>query len=159
VNVELPRERGLKELAPQKSLVTIRKAMAATRLNLEAARGEGRPASFAPAGQSTQMIVGADGAGDGEILARSAELYGAYKLRRVYYSAFSPIPDASALLPPAAPPLLRENRLYQADWLLRFYGFSLARSWRAPTRRACSTSGSTRSSPGRSGTGGASRST
>jgi putative DNA modification/repair radical SAM protein len=126
VNVELPRERGLKELAPQKSLVTIRKAMAATRLSLDAAKGEGRPASFAPAGQSTQMIVGADGAGDGEILTRSAELYGAYKLRRVYYSAFSPIPNASALLPPAAPPLLRENRLYQADWLLRFYGFSLA---------------------------------
>jgi len=125
VNVELPRERGLKELAPQKSLVTIRKAMAATRLNLDAARGDGRPASFAPAGQSTQMIVGADGASDGEILGRSAELYGAYGLRRVYYSAFSPIPDASALLPPTAPPLLRENRLYQADWLLRFYGFSL----------------------------------
>jgi predicted DNA-binding helix-hairpin-helix protein len=71
------------------------------------------------------MIVGADGASDGEILGRSAELYGAYGLRRVYYSAFSPIPDASALLPPTAPPLLRENRLYQADWLLRFYGFSL----------------------------------
>lgn len=132
VNVELPRERGLRELAPQKSLVSIRRTMAATRLNLEAAAGasaRSAPARaaaprFAPAGQSTQMIVGADGATDGEVLGRSAELYGAYRLRRVYYSAFSPIPDASALLPPAPPPLRRENRLYQADWLLRLYGFS-----------------------------------
>jgi predicted DNA-binding helix-hairpin-helix protein len=71
------------------------------------------------------MIVGADGADDGEVLARSAELYGGYRLRRVYYSAFSPIPDASAGLPSRAPPLRRENRLYQADWLMRFYGFGV----------------------------------
>jgi putative DNA modification/repair radical SAM protein len=124
-NVELPREAGLRRLAPQKSLVAIRQTLAATRLGLEAARAEGRPEAFAPAGQSTQMIVGADGADDGEVLTRSAELYGAYHLKRVYYSAFSPIPDASAALPGAAPPLRRENRLYQADWLLRFYGFSV----------------------------------
>src|SRR5690606_12142982 len=79
---------------------------------------------FAPAGQSTQMIVGADAASDGEILARSARLYGAYGLKRVYYSAFSPIPDAKADLPPQRPPLMREHRLYQADWMMRFYGFA-----------------------------------
>ncbi len=124
-NIELPREQGLARLAPQKSQVAIRRTMAATRLRLEAARGEKRPQSFAPAGQSTQMIVGADGADDREVLARSAELYGAYRLRRVYYSAFSPIPDSSAALPLQAPPLRRENRLYQADWLFRFYGFTV----------------------------------
>jgi len=70
------------------------------------------------------MIVGADDSSDRQILTLSSNLYGSYGLRRVYYSAFSPIPDASAVLPPRAAPLLREHRLYQADWLLRFYGFS-----------------------------------
>jgi predicted DNA-binding helix-hairpin-helix protein len=69
------------------------------------------------------MIVGADAASDQTILATSANLYGAYRLKRVYYSAFSPIPDASRALPLAPPPLMREHRLYQADWLMRFYGF------------------------------------
>jgi predicted DNA-binding helix-hairpin-helix protein len=78
---------------------------------------------FAPAGQSTQLIVGADGADDAAILRNSARLYGSYGLKRVYYSAFSPIPDASKALPLKAPPLLREHRLYQADWLLRFYDY------------------------------------
>jgi predicted DNA-binding helix-hairpin-helix protein len=82
-----------------------------------------KPLHFAPAGQSTQMIVGADAASDQTILATSANLYGAYKLKRVYYSAFSPIPDASRSLPLRPPPLMREHRLYQADWLMRFYGF------------------------------------
>jgi predicted DNA-binding helix-hairpin-helix protein len=69
------------------------------------------------------MIVGADSASDKTILDTSANLYGSYKLKRVYYSAFSPIPDASRALPLSAPPLVREHRLYQADWLMRFYGF------------------------------------
>ena len=69
------------------------------------------------------MIVGADAANDQTILDTSANLYGSYRLKRVYYSAFSPIPDASRALPLAAPPLVREHRLYQADWLMRFYGF------------------------------------
>ncbi len=69
------------------------------------------------------MIIGADASTDRSILDMSTNLYGSYGLRRVYYSAFSPIPDASAALPPRAAPLLREHRLYQADWLLRFYGF------------------------------------
>jgi predicted DNA-binding helix-hairpin-helix protein len=70
------------------------------------------------------MIGGADAATDSDIVTRSSELYGRYALRRVYYSAFSPIPDASAVLPLKRPPLMREHRLYQADWLMRFYGFA-----------------------------------
>ena len=78
---------------------------------------------FAPAGQSTQMIVGADAASDADIVGKSSRLYDAFGLRRVYYSAFSPIPDASAVLPLKRPPLIREHRLYQSDWLMRFYGY------------------------------------
>ena len=70
------------------------------------------------------MIVGADQTSDAGILQTSARLYGSYRLRRVYYSAFSPIPDASSALPLMKPPLMREHRLYQADWLMRFYGFA-----------------------------------
>ena len=84
-----------------------------------------RRKKFVPAGQSTQMIVGADGANDATILGSSARLYSSYSLKRVYYSAFSPIPDASKSLPLVKPPLIREHRLYQADWLYRFYGFSV----------------------------------
>ena len=69
------------------------------------------------------MIVGATPASDHTILNKASELYGKYKLKRVYYSAFSPIPDSSSKLPLIAPPLVRENRLYQADWLMRFYEF------------------------------------
>jgi putative DNA modification/repair radical SAM protein len=125
VNIELPQEWSLARLAPQKSLASIRETMAATRLKLEEARAEPRARRYRAAGQSTQMIVGADDADDAAILERSAELYGAYRLKRVCYSAFSPIPDASRILPPAPPPMLREQRLYQADWLLRFYGFEV----------------------------------
>ena len=71
------------------------------------------------------MIVGADGASDQQILGAADNLYGNYRMRRVYYSAFSPIPDASKALPLQAPPLAREHRLYQADWLLRFYGYGV----------------------------------
>ena len=80
---------------------------------------------FSLAGQSTQVIVGADAATDADVLRKSAALYDAYDLKRVYYSAFSPIPDSSAVLPLRSPPLQRENRLYQADWLLRRYGFGV----------------------------------
>jgi predicted DNA-binding helix-hairpin-helix protein len=79
---------------------------------------------FAPAGQSTQMIVGADAASDADIVGKASTLYGRFGLRRVYYSAFSPIPDASAVLPLKRPPLIREHRLYQSDWLMRFYGYA-----------------------------------
>lgn len=129
INVELPKDESLAALAPEKDAAGIRKAMGAVRVSEDASKEKGRktrPPRFAPAGQSTQMIVGADDATDGAILKRSEGLYGAYRLRRVYYSAFSPIPDATARLPLSRPPLIREHRLYQADWLMRFYGFARA---------------------------------
>src|SRR5690606_5533879 len=134
INVELPTAEALARLAPEKRADGIRDAMGELRWrideNTEARRAakatpRRRPPRFAPAGQSTQMIVGADRADDAVILRTSNALYGDFRMRRVYYSAFSPIPDASAALPPRAPPLQREHRLYQADWLLRFYGFGV----------------------------------
>ncbi|OVZ60583.1 putative DNA modification/repair radical SAM protein [Pigmentiphaga sp. NML080357] len=123
VNIELPTDGGLQRLAPEKSAHTIKRAMGTIRLAQEEALEEKRPQRRSPAGQSTQMIVGADNSDDRVILQTSQTLYGAYKLKRVYYSAFSPIPDSPAALPAQAPPLLREHRLYQADFLLRGYGF------------------------------------
>ena len=125
VNIELPKDDSLAELAPEKDVVGIKRAMGAVKASIAEttdASARAKPPRFAPAGQSTQMIVGADDASDDEILTRSEALYGGYGLRRVYYSAFSPIPDAAARLPLAAAPLVREHRLYQADWLMRFYG-------------------------------------
>jgi putative DNA modification/repair radical SAM protein len=129
INIEVPEEASLAKLAPEKDVRAIRRTMGRLRLRLDEAREAGKtptrtkPPAFAPAGQSTQMIVGADAASDKTILDTSANLYGSYRLKRVYYSAFSPIPDASRALPLSAPPLVREHRLYQADWLMRFYGF------------------------------------
>jgi putative DNA modification/repair radical SAM protein len=124
INVEVPANDSLRALAPEKDGATIDAAMEQMSERIDEARQERR--RFAPAGQSTQMIVGADDATDETVLARSADLYSRRRLRRVYYSAFSPIPEASSLLPAKAPPLKRENRLYQADWLLRYYGFSVS---------------------------------
>ena len=128
VNIELPTDASVARYAPQKSPLTIRRSMADLKLKIEE---HGEPTQltkkvrkFAPAGQSTQMIIGADESSDTDILMRSAALYSGYDLRRVYYSAFSPIPDSSSALPLIRPPLMREHRLYQADWLTRFYGFS-----------------------------------
>jgi putative DNA modification/repair radical SAM protein len=127
INIELPTETSLTHLAPEKNAGAIRRSMARVRLQLDASKAEKKakhkPPAFAPAGQSTQMIVGADASDDRAIIDTSANLYGSYGLKRVYYSAFSPIPDSSAALPLKAPPLVREHRLYQADWLMRFYGF------------------------------------
>jgi len=127
-NIELADEDSLTQLAPEKSAGAIRKTMGGLRLKIEEASHERRKSTraprFAPAGQSTQLIVGADATTDRTIISRSAALYGGYGLRRVYYSAYSPIPHASRALPPAPPPLGREHRLYQADWLLRYYGFA-----------------------------------
>ncbi|HEU4357905.1 MAG TPA: putative DNA modification/repair radical SAM protein, partial [Xanthobacteraceae bacterium] len=127
INIEMPEESSLKRLAPEKDVRAIRRAMGRLRLRLDEAQDKtatkAKAPRFAPAGQSTQMIVGADSATDRTILDTSANLYGAYRLKRVYYSAFSPIPDSSRALPLVAPPLVREHRLYQADWLMRFYGF------------------------------------
>ncbi len=125
VNMELPTEQGLATLAPDKTLPAIRRSMGQLHRRIEETQAERRAPRFAPAGQSTQMIVGADGADDRTLLRTSDTLYRRFRLKRVYYSAFSPIPDTSHALPSKAPPLVREHRLYQADWLLRFYGFGV----------------------------------
>jgi putative DNA modification/repair radical SAM protein len=124
VNVELPSENSLARLAPEKNEHTIRRAMARLREGIDESTEEKAAPRFAPGGQSTQLIIGADAATDRAVLERSVVLYSSYRLRRVYYSAFSPIPDSSPLLPLKPAPLIREHRLYQSDWLLRFYGFA-----------------------------------
>lgn len=146
INVELPTASGLKTLAPEKDWEGIRRTMQRIRTHRDSAMARLqqdnrdsqrihnlRPRSrreqslqqrlALPAGQSTQMIVGADTADDRTILSTAADLYQRFDMRRVYYSAFSPIPDASSRLPLQPAPLLREHRLYQADWLMRFYGY------------------------------------
>ncbi len=126
INLELPTQQSLDLLAPEKNIVRTKQAMGRIRHKLDEAserRRCGDKKVRHATGQSTQVIVGADASTDADFLARSDELYGAYKMRRVYYSAFSPIPEPSKILPLVAPPLIREHRLYQADWLMRFYGF------------------------------------
>lgn len=122
VNVELPTVADLASLAPDKTIDDVEASMDTIAV---AKREAERPEAFARAGQSTQMIIGATPSTDAQVLDTSARLYGAYDLRRVYYSAYSPILHADARLPSKPPPLVREHRLYQADWLLRFYGFSV----------------------------------
>jgi len=130
LNIELPTESGLTRLAPQKNLARTQEAMGHIRGKIEECFAEKRkpdapkPPPFAT-GQSTQMLVGADESTDAELLQRADVLYTGYRLRRVYYSGFSPIPEPSSLLPIKPPPLVREHRLYQADWLLRFYHFKV----------------------------------
>jgi len=153
INAELPTQGDLAALAPEKDLGVIRGAMTAIRGRIDEARAAApteqraprgpelvtlrraaarrpnaavAPSLFAPAGQSTQLIVGATPSTDATILATATSLYATHRLRRVYYSAFSPIPDAPTALPSLSPPLVREHRLYQADWLVRFYGFRAA---------------------------------
>jgi putative DNA modification/repair radical SAM protein len=127
INVELPTPQDLQRLAPEKDLQRIRRSMNGIRDRITQAKAERKESpkapAFAPAGQSTQMIVGATPTPDRAIIGQASSLYREHRLRRVYYSAFSPIPDASRHLPLVAPPLVREHRLYQADWLMRFYGF------------------------------------
>jgi putative DNA modification/repair radical SAM protein len=127
INIELPTAVDLERLAPEKNLSRIDAAMGGIRSRIDAAKSEksAKAPRFAPAGQSTQMIIGATEATDADILDRASGLYRRHRLRRVYYSAFSPIPDASSKLPLIAPPLVREHRLYQADWLMRFYEFKI----------------------------------
>lgn len=124
VNIELPTHDSVTRLAPEKNVHTIKLAMGSIRRKLDEKAEEPKSPSFAPAGQSTQMIVGADASDDYTILNTAETLYGSYKLKRVYYSAFSPIPQSPKSVPLAPPPLLREHRLYQADFLLRGYGFT-----------------------------------
>ena len=127
INVELPTDAGLTRLAPDKDARQIEGAMGGTKMAIAEAKDARKrfrhAPRFAPAGQSTQMIVGADAASDADIVGKASRLYDRFRLRRVYYSAFSPIPDASAVLPLKRPPLVREHRLYQSDWLMRFYDY------------------------------------
>ena len=127
-NIELPTAKDLATLAPEKNSATIQNTMTSVREHINAAEeacGPKRP-RYAPAGQSTQMVIGATATTDATILTTASQLYGDYKLKRIYYSAFSPIQHADPRLPVQAPPLVREHRLYQADWLMRFYEFSAA---------------------------------
>ena len=129
VNIELPSEEGLKTLAPDKKKADILAPMALIRDGVQNSRHElakyRHAPRFAPAGQSTQMIIGATADSDRQIMLLTQGLYRRYHLKRVFYSAYMPVSD-SKLLPARQgyqPPLLREHRLYQADWLLRFYRF------------------------------------
>jgi putative DNA modification/repair radical SAM protein len=124
INLELPSAASLARLAPEKSAASIDAAMGQMHERITEAKAEKR--RFSPAGQSTQVIVGADQTTDAGVLATTDRLYRRHRLKRVYYSAYSPIPEPSAVLPAKPPPLQRENRLYQADWLIRFYGFTVA---------------------------------
>ncbi|MEM9827344.1 MAG: putative DNA modification/repair radical SAM protein [Planctomycetota bacterium] len=129
VNIELPTDRDLVRLAPEKKKPQIVESMGDIQQRIDESKSERakgfKSPVYAPAGQSTQMIVGATPTPDQEILRTASELYGQRRLRRVYYSAYSPIPHADARLPGQSPPLVREHRLYQADWLLRFYDFRI----------------------------------
>lgn len=131
VNIELPSQKSLSLLAPDKSKSDILKPMAFVRDGIAESRADlvkyhGAP-RFAPAGQSTQMIVGASPESDLQILRLSDALYKQYRLKRVFFSAYMPVAESQNL--PSVetkPPLLREHRLYQADWLMRFYQFEAA---------------------------------
>lgn len=141
-NIELATDEDLKKLAPEKKVIDVETTMEDIRQRVAQAKAAGQSEKnkaeraaafadkdalkrrFAPAGQSTQMIVGATSAPDAALLETASNLYSRFKLRRVYYSAYSPIPYADSRLPFASPPLVREHRLYQSDWLCRFYGFN-----------------------------------
>ncbi len=126
-NIELPKQSELDTLAPAKSHKEIESAMDSIQEKIAENREDKKTIRstpiYAPGGQSTQMIVGATDASDLDIPKTSSRLYDGYGLKRVYYSAFSPIPKGDPRLPLIQAPLQREHRLYQADWLLRFYGF------------------------------------
>lgn len=127
VNIEMPSNDSLKVFAPQKTKESILTPMRQISTSIAENKQEmivyKHAPSFSPAGQSTQMIIGATPETDCKILKLSENLYNRYSLKRVYYSAYVPI-GTNPLLPVTSPPLLREHRLYQADWLLRFYNFT-----------------------------------
>ncbi|THH41305.1 putative DNA modification/repair radical SAM protein [Neolewinella litorea] len=127
VNLEMPSEVSLKKVAPEKNYAEVYKPMIFLKSSITGYREEKRSLmktpNFAPAGQSTQMVIGASPESDKDILSLASTLYRDQQLKRVYYSGYVPISNDSRLPTLAAPPLRRENRLYQADWLMRFYGF------------------------------------
>jgi putative DNA modification/repair radical SAM protein len=127
-NIEMPAQGDLDDLAPEKTISEIESTMSDVKYGIDDAKdraktGEGKP-DFARAGQSTQIVVGASESSDATILTKAQQLYNQFRLRRVYYSAFSPAADTSPQLRvrPKTPPM-REHRLYEADWLIRHYGF------------------------------------
>ena len=126
-NIELPTQADLVQLAPEKRSAVIESTMSQIAERKDEADEERKRSALAPkfaaAGQSTQMVVGATPANDRQILTTATHLYKQHKLRRIYYTGFSPYPEADARLPLKAAPLVREHRLYQSDWLMRFYGF------------------------------------
>ena len=131
INLEMPTEKGLKMVAPEKDHDSVRKPLAFVQEQIETLKGESklikRKPLFVLAGQSTQMVIGATPENDFEIMNVANEFYQNYNLKRVYYSGYIPINTENKLLPQVGtqPPLIRENRLYQTDWLLRFYDFKL----------------------------------
>lgn len=128
VNIELPSEQSLQQLAPEKNYSEILLPMDNIKQQLVQAKEESKlfksAPVFAPAGQSTQLIVGASAENDHQILQLSSSLYKNFSLKRVYYSGYVPVSSDSRLPIITEPPIIRENRIYQADWLMRFYGFS-----------------------------------
>ncbi len=129
-NIELPTQQDLVQLAPEKKSAVIESTMGQIRSYKDEADEDRTKSKLAPkfaaAGQSTQMVVGATPANDRQILSTATKLYTEYKLRRIYYTGFSHNNEADARLPLKAAPLIREHRLYQSDWLMRFYGFDAA---------------------------------
>ena len=128
VNIELPSNESLKLLAPNKSKQAILQPMKALKNSIQENKNDivlyKNAPKFVPAGQSTQMIVGATPDDDKTILKLAEGLYNKFELKRVFYSAYIPVTDKNKLLPVSKPPMLRDHRLYQADWLLRYYGFN-----------------------------------
>ena len=126
-NIELPTQADLVQLAPEKKSAVIESTMAQISAfkdeSDEERKKSAKAPKFAAAGQSTQMVIGATPANDRQILSTATHLYGQYKLRRIYYTGFSPYPEADTRLPLKPAPMIREHRLYQSDWLMRFYGF------------------------------------
>lgn len=130
VNIEIPTEKNLKLLAPEKDFISVFKPMDLIKENITICKEERKKyrkaPSFAPAGQSTQLIIGATPDNDMQILKLASGLYNNQKLKRVYYSGYIPVSVMDSRLPAIIqPPLVREHRLYQADWLMRFYHFNV----------------------------------
>lgn len=131
INLEMPTEAGLKLVAPEKDHDSVRKPLQFVNTKIQTFQNEKKlikhTPTFVPAGQSTQMVIGATPENDWEIMSVADEFYKKYQLKRVYYSGYIPINNENLALPQigSRPPLIRENRLYQTDWLLRFYNFSL----------------------------------
>ena len=125
-NIELPTQNDLDQLAPAKTHIEIEDSMSHIKESILESKEERTKSKkaplYAPGGQSTQIIVGATQTSDRDIMLKASQLYDEQDLKRVYYSAFSPIPDSDPNLPLKSPPLIREHRLYQTDWLIRLYG-------------------------------------